>query len=111
MRNRFMVMAAFAAVAVFFCLPVLAQNAVSQQRGAGADPEENTTAASARHHDISGTWAPWSDAQIRVEDRGVVVTPDPLPFTAYGLQVYKSHHPTAGPTGVVPELSDDPRDK
>jgi hypothetical protein len=41
----------------------------------------------------------------------VVVTPDPLPFTPYGLQVYKSHHPTAGPDGGASDLSDDPRDK
>ena len=53
---------------------------------------------------------PAGEPQIRVADRGVVVTPDPLPFTPYGLEVYKSHRPTAGPEGVVPEMSNDPRD-
>jgi hypothetical protein len=93
MRNQLAVVTIFLTGAAAFCLPVSAQNARSAPR-----------------HDVSGTWMPAGDAQAR-QDRGVVVTPDPLPFTPYGLEVYKSHHPTAGPDGVVPDLSDDPRDK
>jgi hypothetical protein len=94
--------------ATVFCLLGVVQNARSQQAGAVATKTPN--AAPAPRHDISGTWTPAGDAQA-MQDRGVVVATNPIPFTPYGLQVYKSHHPTAGPDGVVPDQANDPRDK
>ena len=34
-----------------------------------------------------------------------------LPYTSYGLQVYKSHHALEGADAVLPKFYDDPRDK
>jgi len=108
MRNQLAVVTILLAQAAAFCVPVSAQN--HSEQGAAAKGQ-NEAAAPAPRHNLSGTWTPAGDAQVRAEDRGVVVMPDPLPFTPYGLQVYKSHHPTAGPEGVLSDLSDDPRDK
>jgi hypothetical protein len=110
MRNQLAVVTIFLAGAAVFYLPVSAQNPSSQQAGATGDQKKAPTAVPALRHNISGTWSPTPEAQAR-QNRGVTVTPDLVPFTPYGLQVYKSHRPTAGPDGVVPELSNDPRDK
>jgi hypothetical protein len=109
MRNQLAVAAILLAHTAGFCAALSARNDPSQQAEAAKGQKE--AAPPAPRHNIAGTWTPAGDAQVRVEDRGVVVTPDPLPFTPYGLQVYKSHHPTAGPEGGPPALSDDPRDK
>jgi hypothetical protein len=101
MRNQLVAAAILFMGAAVFGSPAPGQNAAAGQIA---------TAAPAPRHDISGTWRPAADAQAR-QDRGVAIATDPIPFTPYGLQVYKSHQPTAGPDGVAPEFSNDPRDK
>jgi hypothetical protein len=98
--------------AAVFCFLGFVQNARSQQTGTVATKASNAAPAPrpSPRHDISGTWVPTSEAQA-MQDRGVAVATNPIPFTPYGLQAYKSHHPTAGPDGVVPDQSNDPRDK
>jgi hypothetical protein len=96
--------------AAVFCLLGLVQDARSQQADSTKASNVVPAPRPSSRHDISGAWAPAGDAQA-MQDRGVAVATNPIPFTPYGLQVYKSHHPTAGPDGVVPDQSNDPRDK
>ena len=92
-----------------------AQNAQPQPSRAAKD--QKTAAASAPVHDISGTWAPANGPQDGVQANGVKAMPNDgkpehqLPFTPYGLQVYKSHHALEGDDAVLPEFYNDPRDK
>src|SRR5690348_10900616 len=73
--------------------PVFAQSTQTQPSRAAKDQKP---AAAAPIHDISGTWAPANGPQDGVQANGVKAMPNDgkpehqLPFTPYGLQVYKS---------------------
>jgi hypothetical protein len=71
--------------------------------------------AQAPRHDLSGLWTPGPNAAIQAG--GVAAMPNDgkpehqLPYTAYGLQVYKSHKALEGVDAVKPAFFNDPRDK
>ena len=73
--------------------------------------------APAPRHDISGTWEPAKGPSDGIQANGVKAMPNDgkpehqLPYTAYGLQAYKSHHALEGVDAVLPGFFDDPRDK
>jgi len=103
-------------VAALTLLP-LAFAQSTQTSPSGAAKNEKAAAASVPIHDISGTWAPANGPQDGVQANGVKAMPNDgkpehqLPFTPYGLQVYKSHHALEGADAVLPEFYNDPRDK
>ena len=92
-----------------------AQNA--QTKTSRAAKDQKATAGPAPVHDISGTWAPANGPQDGVQANGVKAMPNDgkpehqLPFTPYGLEVYKSHHALEGADAVLPQFYNDPRDK
>jgi hypothetical protein len=114
MLSRFRVLG-IVLLAVSFSPRVFARNAQAQQSRAAKD--QKATAAPAPVHDISGTWAPANGPQDGVQANGVKAMPNDgkpehqLPFTPYGLQVYKSHHALEGADAVLPQFYNDPRDK
>jgi hypothetical protein len=95
---------------------VFAQNG---QRPPAAVATQKTVAtpAPAPRHDISGTWAPATGPGAGIQANGVQAMPNDgkpehqLPYTPYGLEVYKSHHALEGADAVLPGFYDDPRDK
>lgn len=98
------------------CSPrILAQNAPPHQSGAAKD--QKSTAAPAPPHDISGTWTPANGPNDGIQPYGVKAMPNDgkpehqLPYTAYGLEIYKSHKPLIGIDEVLPTDYNDPRDK
>lgn len=89
------------------------------QRQPAVATAQNTTAtpAPAPRRDISGTWAPATGPGAGIQAGGVQAMPNDgkpehqLPYTPYGLEVYKSHHALEGADAVLPGFHDDPRDK
>lgn len=94
-------------------------SAQSGQRRPAATTKKTATMkpAPAPRHDISGTWAPANGPGAGIQANGVKAMPNDgkpnhqLPYTAYGLAVYKSHHALEGADAVLPGFHDDPRDK
>lgn len=115
MLSRFRLLGIVLVAALPFSPQVFAQDAQAQQSRAAKD--QKATAAPAPIHDISGTWAPANGPQDGVQANGVKAMPNDgkpehqLPFTPYGLQVYKSHHALEGADAVLPQFYNDPRDK
>jgi hypothetical protein len=113
--HRFRSLMIVLAPAVAFPALAFAQNALPQQARSPVD--QKAAAAPAPVHDISGTWAPANGPQDGVQANGVKAMPNDgkpehqLPFTPYGLQVYKSHHALEGNDAVLPGFYNDPRDK
>ena len=110
MLNRSMSVIAVPALAFWFI--TLAQTVPRQQPTSVKDRQ--AAPAPAPIHDISGLWDPTpSGAGIQAQGPLNMRTDgEPqyeLPYTAYGLQVYKSHKPLEGPIAVAPGLDNDPR--
>jgi hypothetical protein len=101
-------------VAVVFSLTAFAQS--SGNVGGWFDPvwkdNKNASPAPAPPHDISGTWL----ALNGVQAVGVQAMPNDgrpehqLPFTPYGLKIYKSHKALEGFDAVPPGDYNDPRE-
>jgi hypothetical protein len=98
-----------------FSALAFAQSARPQQSGTAND--QKATAAPAPFHDISGTWAPANGPGDGIQANGVKAMPNDgkpehqLPFSPYGLQIYKSHKALEGADAVLPGFYNDPRDK
>ena len=96
MRNRLEFTAILLTGGALFCLPVLGRNAGSKQAGAAPDQRKAATAAPAPRHDVSGTWTPAGETQIRVADRGVVVSVGPAAFHALWVGSVQVPSPDGG---------------
>src|ERR1700730_3490274 len=111
MRHRFVIGVA----AVTFAVLALAYAAPTQQQSPAV--KAHSAPAPAPRHDISGTWAPANGPGDGIQANGVKAMPNDgkpehqLPFTPYGLQVFKSHKALEGADAVLPGFYDDPRDK
>ena len=114
MLNRFRASAIVFAIAVNFSLLGFAQSTPAQQTRAAED--RKATATSAPFHDISGTWEPANGPGDGIQPYGVKAMPNDgkpehqLPYTPYGLEIYKSHKPLIGTNAVAPKAYNDPRD-
>jgi hypothetical protein len=114
-RHLRLVMFSLFAASIFAPLS-FAQNS-QRQPAAPAAQKAATMPAPAPHHDISGTWAPAAGPGAGIQANGVQAMPNDgkpehqLPYTPYGLEVYKSHHALEGADAVLPGFYDDPRDK
>ena len=112
MHNRLSVGIIAVASVVMWSSQALAQGERPQKATAG----EQKSAAAPRH-DISGTWAPANGPSDGIQANGVKAMPNDgkpehqLPYTPYGLQLYKSHHALEGADAVLPGEFNDPRDK
>src|ERR1700719_2910507 len=111
MRHRFVIGVA----AVTFAVLALAYAAPTQQQSPAV--KAHSAPAPAPRHDISGTWAPANGPGDGIQANGVKAMPNDgkpehqLPFTPYGLQVFKSHRALEGVDAVLPGNYNDPRDK
>ena len=71
----------------------------------------------APRRDLTGMWGPLGGHMAGVQMFGVLSKPNngrpenALPYTPYGLQVYKSHKPAEGIDAVLPAENNDPRNK
>jgi hypothetical protein len=71
----------------------------------------------APRRDLSGMWGPLAGHMGGVQAGGVLAKPNngrpenQLPFTPYGLGVYKSHKAAEGIDAVLPAENNDPRNK
>lgn len=105
--------------ALIFSSAALAQSArpegaQGQKAAAGSKDQKS---APAPRHDISGTWEPAKGPSEGIQANGVKAMPNDgkpehqLPYTPYGLELYKSHHALEGADAVLPGFYNDPRDK
>jgi len=111
----------FGFLAVTFSVTALAQSGdepPSGNPGAWRDPDfapDKAPGGPAQKHDISGMWGTLR-GQDGVQAGGVQAEPNDgkpehqLPFTPYGLKVYKSHKPLEGFDAVPPGQYNDPRE-
>ena len=71
----------------------------------------------APRRDLSGMWGPLGGHMGGVQAGGVLSKPNngrpenQLPYTPYGLELYKSHKPAEGADAVLPAENNDPRNK
>jgi hypothetical protein len=110
MPKRFITQVILAALSA--CSITFAQTAAPRPPGAVKD--QKAASAPAPIHDISGLWDPTPpgagiQAQGPLNMRNDGKPEHELPYTPYGLQVYKSHKPLEGPIAVAPGLDNDPR--
>src|SRR5260370_39149400 len=111
MLNRFKVCTILLLPAVMLTSAALAQNE-RPQKATGTDQKSGA----APRHDISGTWAPANGPSDGIQANGVKAMPadgkpeHQLPYTPYGMQLFKSHHALEGADAVLPGEFDHPRD-
>lgn len=92
------------------------QAPIAKHQNSGA-AEAQKQAMAAPRHDLSGTWEPANGPSDGIQATGVKAMPNDgkpehqLPYTPYGLQVYKSHHALVGADENLPAFYDDPRGK
>jgi hypothetical protein len=114
MRDRSMASVIILVAAVILSAPAFSQNA--QPEHPGSSKVQKATAAPAPFHNISGTWEPANGPGDGIQPYGVKAMPNDgkreheLPYTPYGLQVYKSHKALIGPNEVHLTSYNDPRD-
>jgi hypothetical protein len=83
---------------------------------ASAQSGEAKTAPAPRHN-VSGTWTPAAGPGGAIQAGGVAAMPNDgkpehqLPYTPYGLELYRSHKALEGHDAVKPAFFNDPRDK
>jgi hypothetical protein len=71
----------------------------------------------APRRDLSGTWTPADRPGGAIQASGVQAMPNDgkpehtLPYTPYGLELYRSHKPLEGVDAVLPAFGNDPRNK
>jgi hypothetical protein len=115
MLNRFRASVIVLVALVTFSPLTFAQNTMPKLSGAAKD--RKASAAPAPTHDISGTWVPANGPLEGIQPNGAIAMPNDgkpehqLPFTPYGLEIYKSHKALAGADQVLPSSYNDPRDK
>jgi hypothetical protein len=114
MRNRYVASVIVLVAAVIFSTLAFGQNAQTQHPG--ESKVQKTTAPPAPLRDISGTWEPANGPGDGIQPYGVSAMPNDgkpehqLPYTPYGLEIYKSHKALIGPNEVHLTSYDDPRD-
>ena len=112
--NRIRTSAIVFIAAINILPPAFAQSAHPLQSSAAK--EQKATNAPAPSHDISGTWEPVDGPGEGIQPYGPKAMPNDgkpehqLPYTPYGLEVYKSHKPLIGSDEVAPTAFNDPRD-
>lgn len=121
MLNRYKVSMILMVSAAALTSVALAQDERPQQparaKTAATDQKADQKSGAAPRHDISGTWAPANGPSDGIQANGVKAMPNDgkpehqLPYTPYGLQLYKSHHALEGADAVLPGEFNDPRDK
>ena len=124
MLNRLNAITISLASVLMLASPAFAQGERPQQPAAAKTQKETATgqksdykSGAAPRHDISGTWAPANGPSDGIQANGVKAMPNDgkpehqLPYTPYGLQLYKSHHALEGADAVLPGEFNDPRDK
>src|ERR1700722_260647 len=117
MLNRAVIFTIALMAPVIFSARMLGQSGQGTPSGAAKDHKGTSAAAPAPRHDISGTWEPANGPGDGIQANGVKAMPNDgkpehqLPYTPYGLQVFKSHHALEGADAVLPGFFDDPRDK
>ena len=120
MLNRSSVITILLASVLIVASLAFAQGERSQQGAAAKAQKETATdqkSGPVPRHDISGTWAPANGPSDGIQANGVKAMPNDgkpehqLPYTPYGLQLYKSHHALEGADAVLPGQFNDPRDK
>lgn len=85
-------------------------------KGPHSAPEKTTPPGPAPIHSIAGTWGPRQGAGAGIQAGGVQAMPNDgkpehqLPYTAHGLEIYKSHKALEGNDSVQPGQYNDPRD-
>src|SRR5580700_11353333 len=100
MRDRSMAPVIVLVAAVTFSVSAFAQN--TRPERPRSSKVQKATATSAPFHDISGTWEPANGPGDGIQPYGVKAMPNDgkpeheLPYTPYGLQVYKSHKALIG---------------
>ena len=78
--------------------------------------QDNKPARPAPRHNISGMWGPAAGPTAGTQVSGVAAMPNDgkpehqLPYTPYGLQLYKSHKALEGYNAVAPGEQNDPRE-
>lgn len=108
-----------ALVAVLSAWAVLAPlpDAHAQSRPQPAATDDGPKPGSVPRRDLSGTWTPASGPGGAIQAKGVQAMPNDgkpeheLPYTPYGLELYRSHKPLEGPDAVLPAFGNDPRNK
>ena len=89
---------------------------LSVSSAAFAQTPNRQNAATAPRHDISGTWAPADGPGAGIQAGGVKAMPNDgkpeheLPYTPYGIAIYKTHKALEGKDMVAPAFYNDPRD-
>ena len=123
MLNRFLFLAAaLLTAAVVFPVGTFAQNypKITSADGWPAPvweypPITAQNRKPAPRRDLSGMWGPLGGHMGGVQAGGVLSKPNngrpenALPYTPYGLEVYKSHKPAEGADAVLPAENNDPR--
>lgn len=123
MRDRFLLLAVGLLIAPL-AVPVgiFAQNYAHGQSADGwpqpvwdQPPVTSRNSKPARRHDLTRMWGPAAGHMGGVQAGGVLAKPNngkpenQLPYTPYGLQVYRSHKPAEGIDAVLPAGNNDPR--
>jgi hypothetical protein len=107
MLKRFLILLLALLASISYCSLAAAQT--------GQPTSASSKSAPAPRHDISGIWTPGPNAAIQAG--GVATMPNDgkpehqLPYTPYGLQIYRSHKALEGADAVKPAFFNDPRDK
>jgi hypothetical protein len=108
---------ALLAVFAAFAVSALSPDARAQNRRQPAAADDTSKPGPAPRRDLSGTWTPASGPRTAIQPGGVQAMPNDgkpehaLPYTAYGLELYKSHKALFGVDAVLPAFGNDPRNK
>jgi hypothetical protein len=114
MLNRFRTSVIVLVATLAFSPLAFSQNGPPAKSEAGKDRKAAVTPA--LPHDISGTWEPVGGPGNGIQALGVSAMPNDgkpehqLPYTPYGLEIYKSHKPLIGADEVRSTSYNDPRD-
>lgn len=117
MAKRFLV-AATALIAVgAFTGFVFSPDTRAQSRQQPGAADSSPKPGPAPRRDLSGTWTPASRPGAGIQAGGVDAMPNDgkpehaLPYTPYGLELYRSHKALEGVDAVLPAFFNDPRNK
>jgi len=87
------------------------------QHERSTDSNASTASVETPRRSLAGTWAPANNTRDGIQAGGVQAMPNDgkpeheLPYTAYGLEVYRSHKPLEGADAVLPAFHNDPRNQ
>ena len=116
MAKPFLVPASLLGVIAAFAVLALPPDAPAQDRRKPA-AADSSKPGPAPQRDLSGTWTPASGPGAGIQPGGVQAMPNDgksehaLPYTPYGLELYRSHKALYGVDAVLPALGNDPRNQ